>query len=407
MKHLDPTLESHTTAEAPTWDMEVVFPSLTSPEFEKAFSELIAQTESLRTLFVKHNIAKGSPNQTSDAGVLDEVLRAYNEASAHYLLVEAYVSAFVTTDTTNELAQAKDSELDAVRAERSKLYTALCSWVGTRNQGDLSSSQEAEGHRYWIECCAVAAKHTMSTPEEELAADLAQTGTNAWSRLHSDVTSQMRVDVGGKQVPMPVVRNLAYDADRSVRKQAYEAELAAWKTVEVPCAAAMNGIKGEQGLLAKKRGWNEPLDIAVFNCNMDRVTLEAMMGAARDSFPTFRRYMRAKAKLVNGDEMLSWIDLYAPVGEDSGDWSYQGGADFVAAQFDTFSSKMGDFARRAVRERWIDAKPADNKVGGAFCMGLRDDESRLLQTWKPSFGAVGTLAHELGHAYHNLCQNGN
>lgn len=39
-------------------------------------------------------------------------------------------------------------------------------------------------------------------------------------------------------------------------------------------------------------------------------------------------------------------------------------------------------------------------------MGLRRDESRLLQTWKPSFGAVSTLAHELGHGYHNLCLYG-
>jgi oligoendopeptidase F len=36
-------------------------------------------------------------------------------------------------------------------------------------------------------------------------------------------------------------------------------------------------------------------------------------------------------------------------------------------------------------------------------MRLRRDESRILVNYKPAFGAVSTLAHELGHAYHNRC----
>ncbi len=39
-------------------------------------------------------------------------------------------------------------------------------------------------------------------------------------------------------------------------------------------------------------------------------------------------------------------------------------------------------------------------------MWLLGDESRILANYKPSYGAVSTLAHELGHAYHNLCETG-
>jgi oligoendopeptidase F len=35
-------------------------------------------------------------------------------------------------------------------------------------------------------------------------------------------------------------------------------------------------------------------------------------------------------------------------------------------------------------------------------MGIRPGESRILMNYKPAFGGVNTLAHELGHAYHNL-----
>ncbi len=52
-------------------------------------------------------------------------------------------------------------------------------------------------------------------------------------------------------------------------------------------------------------------------------------------------------------------------------------------------------------EGWIDAEPRPGKVGGAFCMPVRDGESRVLLSFDGSFDSVQTLAHELGHAYHN------
>lgn len=35
-------------------------------------------------------------------------------------------------------------------------------------------------------------------------------------------------------------------------------------------------------------------------------------------------------------------------------------------------------------------------------MSLRNDESRIMSNYKPSFEGMSTLAHELGHAYHNF-----
>jgi len=169
----------------------------------------------------------------------------------------------------------------------------------------------------------------------------------------------------------------------------------------VIAAAALNSIKGEANTLSRKRKWPSPLDSALFNNNMDRATLDAMMGAARESFPDFRRYLRAKARAL-GVPALAWYDLFAPVGGSARKWQYDEGARFVIEQFGTYSSKLGTLAARAFDENWIDAEPREGKVGGAFCMRLRKGESRVLTNYKPGFGAVGTLAHELGHAYHNL-----
>jgi pepF/M3 family oligoendopeptidase len=128
-----------------------------------------------------------------------------------------------------------------------------------------------------------------------------------------------------------------------------------------------------------------------------------MLTAAREAFPDFRRYLRAKARLL-GLERLAFYDLFAPVGNAEGrEWSFDTAQEFVVRQFGTFAPHMAALAGRAFSERWIDAEPRAGKVGGAFCMPLRADESRILTNYNAAIGGVLTLAHELGHAYHNSC----
>ncbi|MEA2582189.1 MAG: hypothetical protein QOF33_274, partial [Thermomicrobiales bacterium] len=252
-----------------------------------------------------------------------------------------------------------------------------------------------------------SARHLMSPVEESLAAELHLSGGSAWEKLHGNLTSQILVpielDGETRQLPMSEIRNLAYNEDRDVRRRAYEAELAAWEAAALPIAASLNGIKGEANVLNARRNWPDPLDLAVFQNRIDRPILDAMLAAARDAFPDFRRYLRAKASLF-GTDQLAWYDLFAPIGAGNRDWPYGDATDFIVSQFGTFSDRMRDLAARAFRDQWIDAEPRSGKVDGAFCMYLRGDESRILANYTPSYSGVSTLAHELGHAYHTFAQ---
>jgi pepF/M3 family oligoendopeptidase len=245
----------------------------------------------------------------------------------------------------------------------------------------------------------------MSPDEEALAAELNITGGSAWAKLHGNVTSQLsvpiEVDDTVESLPMSVIRNMAADADRETRQRAYVAELAAWERVAVPLAAAMNSIKGEVNTLSARRGWATPLDEAIFEASIDRQTLDAMFTAARESFPDFRRYLHAKARAL-GLPVLAWYDLLAPVGASGRVWSFGASEQFIVAQFGTYSPRLSAYAARAFRERWIDAEPRPGKRDGAFCMPLRADESRVFANFKPTYDGMSTLAHELGHGYHNM-----
>ncbi|HWZ17221.1 MAG TPA: M3 family metallopeptidase, partial [Ktedonobacteraceae bacterium] len=147
--------------------------------------------------------------------------------------------------------------------------------------------------------------------------------------------------------------------------------------------------------------WSSPLEASLLDNNIDRATFDAMFTAAHESFPDFRRYLHAKARAL-GLSRLAWYDMFAPVSNDEKIWEYQDASAFIIEQFGSFSQRLSNFAARAFSENWIDAEPREGKVDGAYCTPLRKDESRVFANYKASFDGVSTLAHELGHGYHNL-----
>jgi pepF/M3 family oligoendopeptidase len=246
----------------------------------------------------------------------------------------------------------------------------------------------------------------MSEAEESLASDLAPASALAWQRLHGDVSSQVTVElrVPGEpveRIPMTMARGLATHRDEPRRRAAYEGELEAWAGVAVPLAAALNGAKGTMGVLNRRRGFASDLEPALRANNVDRATLDAMTDAVVASLPTFRRYFRAKAKLLGHAGGLPWWDLLAPVGAGT-DASWRDATERVRAAFGGFSPELLGLANRAFDERWIDAEMRDGKRGGAYCTGIERDVSRVMMNFDGSHDSVTTLAHELGHAFHNV-----
>ena len=384
------SLASPPPADNLRWDLDSMFPGLDSPQYVEAVLLLGRRIDALENLL-------------EEEATLESVLNAYNEASRAASTIGTYTHCNVSADANDPLAQSRVSELDPLYSRLGKLGKRLAAFVGRSDLGtELDLSAVAREHEYSLLKMQITAERLMTPAEESLASDMALTGSSAWSKLYRNVTSRLEAEVDGETLPISAVRALAYDADRTKRKAAYEAEIEAWKGVEIPLAAAMNAIKGETNLLVERRGWGTALDTALFAANIDAATLDAMMVAAHESFPDFRRYLKAKARKL-GVERMAFYDLFAPIGGEGKRWSVEEAKSFVSEAFRKYSPRMGDLAERAYAERWTDWEPRKGKVDGAYCAGAGGDASRVLMNFKPSFGSVSTLAHELGHAYHNLC----
>ncbi len=398
-----------TKTRLPHWDMTPIYPSLESGEFVEAFQGLIKQIGETVTFADAKGVRKADGVQITDGSVavFDRLLTLLNDIADRAREVRAYIHSFVTTEAQNDLAQARNSELAMHFVPLDKISTRFTAWVGGLDvDALLEHSQVARDHAFWVRRAKEAAQKLMSESEEDLSSSLSPSGRTAWAKLHGNVTSRVMADLTRpdgtvERLPMAAVRGMADDPDPAIREAAWRAQMEAWPTVEVPLAAALNSIKGWENELNVRRGWPDSIEPALFNNNVDRTTLEAMQEACIESFPDFGRYLKAKAKAL-GKDRLPWWDLGAPMGAEGKRWEWDDTHSFIVDQFGTYSDRLASLADRAFTEHWMDAEPREGKRDGGYCMGVRRDESRIFLNFTHTFMSVATVAHELGHAYHNI-----
>lgn len=399
------------TSTPPRWDLSNVYPGLESPEFAAALADFQRQLADLEALLAGPVAASNADTPIPTLALLvGESLDRFNRVSELAGTLHPYVMSFVATNSRDNLARRRFSELELVTVRLQTLGTQFKAWIGRLApmlDAVVAADETARAHAFMLRETAAQSRYLMSDTEEALAAELSLSGASAWGKLQGTVTSQLATDfeLDGqvKRLPLPALINLHSHPDEAVRRRAYEAELALLASAREPLAACLNGVKGEVNTLNRRRGRQDALHSAIDTARIDRATLEAMLGAMADAFPVFRKYFRAKARRL-GKEQLAWWDIFAPAGKTERTYSWDEARTFILENFATFDPELAGLAQRAFDNRWIDAEQRDGKRGGAFCSGVDGvKESRILCNFDGSLAQVSTIAHELGHAFHNHC----
>lgn len=396
----------------PRWDLSNIYPGLETEPFKADLARFDQLTSEIETYLNAHSGTQLQGDASTLSTQLGWLLDRFNQIYRLSTTMQAYIFSFVSTDSFNQTARRIQSEFEQKSVRLDKLGKRFESFIG-KNAAHLEEAipldERTQTHAFFLRESAEQSRYLMSEAEESLASELNLSGARAWNKLQGTVTSQMTVDfeLDGEvqQISMPALVNLRSHPDGEVRRRAYEAENSSWEKLLETLAAAMNGIKGSVITLNRRRGREDCLHSAIDAARIDRETLETMLDAMRDSFPMFHRYFRAKAARL-GKERLPWYDLFAPMGKVETRFSYDEAVEYILEQFDNFSPELAQFAKRAFDQNWVDAEQRPGKRGGAFCMDLPAvKESRILSNYDGSLDSVFTLAHELGHAFHNECIN--
>lgn len=380
------------------WSLDSLYKSYTDNAFISDMEKLPKVIETLKNYINNMNQVPTDVALPTVIGYLED----------YYVLIgklSSYTSLRQSVNTTDSETTSLLNKIETLQSSVSKELATLTKYISKiDNINELIQADERlKEYEFYFSCIIENAKYTLSDEVEEVIAKLNISGGSGWSSLYSYLTSTMEVDYKGEKVTLSNIRNLAYSDDATVRKEAYEAELASYNKIKDAIAFALNNIKRQVNTLVDLRGYSSALELTLKDSFMKKETLDAMFTAIKEYLPKFHTYLKRKATVLGHDKGLPWYDLFAPMGSLSKTYTTEEAKDYLIGNFRTFSDELADMVERAFDEAWIDFFPHPGKVGGAFCANLSFiKESRILTNYDGSLSDIVTLAHELGHAYHGL-----
>lgn len=379
------------------WSLDILYKGLDDPAYEADIKIMTERLESLEKL------VKKAP-ELPEKEMAEQLLTGMEQFMEVTFQLMHYVLLSQSVDTGNGALLAQLNRLNQLLAQYTPVESAAKKCLANiENVERLAEESEiVKAYTFLLKENKDSAKHLLADEVEEMAAAMDITGGEAWKNLFSYLTSTVKVEYGEETLTLSEVRNLAYSPEPKVRKAAYEAELASYEKIADSLAFALNNIKAQVTMLSEKRGYDSPLAMTLEQSRMSRKTLDAMMEAIEEYLPVFRKYLRKKAELLGYQNGLPWYELFAPLGKSDKTYTTEEARDYLVECFRTFTPDMAEMMKEAFDNDWIDFYPKKGKRGGAFCMSVSERrQSRILTNFDGYFGSVGTLAHELGHAYHN------
>ena len=365
-----------------------------------------ADMESLKALVDKIGAyAQELPNAEALEG-LTRGVALQEEFSVLVSKLAGYASLRQAANTRDSEAGSRMGQVMALYSGVAAPFAAFKDWASKLpNLMELVKQDDnLRDYTFYFESMADSSRYLLPGIGEAVAAKLSLSGGDAWAEMQQYLTSTVPVSYRGTTTNLSAIRNLAYDPDPQVRKDAYEAEIACYDRIKDAVAYALNSIKLETISDCQLRGYESPLHRTVFHNDMKMETLNAMLEAMDEYAPKFWQYLKAKAKALGHENGLPWYDLFAPMGKTSTKFTAEDARNYLVNLFAEFDAELSEMVARAFDEAWIDFYPRDGKSGGAFCADVNHlKQSRILTNFDGMFGDVVTLAHELGHAFHNQC----
>ncbi|MFD1172116.1 M3 family oligoendopeptidase [Oceanobacillus picturae] len=393
----------------PTWDLDVIFPGGSDSEaFRTYLKEIEKDKETFSAEVEAFTPEDGNVEAEQLIGVVNElesVMKKLREASA-------FISCLSAQDVTDEKASLLVGKRSELRAELDAIISKFVqklvaiedtTWITLLQYDGLTELS------FVLNEYREQAKELLTVEQEVLINDLGVDGYHGWSQMYDTIVGKMTVEVEEdnkvKSLSVGQASNKLGHPDRKVRKAVFDKLGEAWKEQSALFGQTLNHLAGFRLQTYKHRNWNSVLKEPLAINRMKQETLDAMWTAISNNKKHFVKYLEKKADLLGLDKM-SMYDIGAPLTNTVNKSSYTEASKFIVDHFGKFSPKMADFAQMAFDKRWIEAEDRAGKRPGGFCTSFPDSEqTRIFMTFSGTSSNIATLAHELGHAYHQHVMN--
>lgn len=380
------------------WDLSPIYKDFDDPKYAEDCDKLTKTVE-------EYNRFAASMDEADRGAVIHQALALQEQLVLLAMPLLEYASLRCSVNTSDGKAIDAANKVEKLLSDSSAADAAVQAYIGRTEDLDqlIEADDFLKDYTFLLHEKKEQAKYTLDEKVEEALAKMNLSAGRAWERLQDFLTSKVEADYRGEKLNLSSVRNLAYDADPQVRKDAYDAEIACYEKINDSVSFALNSLKQQVTTECEMRNAGSPLEMTLRQSRMQKSTLDALIQAIEEYLPEFWKYLRAKAKALGYEGGLKWWDLFAPMGKTKSGYTTEDAKAYLLEHFRPFAPDIADMMERAFDEAWIDFYPHSGKVGGAFCANIPSiKQSRILTNFDGAFGDIVTLAHELGHAYHGM-----
>lgn len=388
-----------------TWDLDAIFEGGSD---SKELAKFIIELEHDLIAFENDLKMTEAPKTKSDANEWKVHISTSQNLVKRLIEANAFIGCLGAQNVKDQKAKQLDDKIKSLSAKYSSAITQLDEQM-TKIPEDvwnqLLQDEELEKISFPLNEKRQKALDKLPADMEALVNTLSVDGFHAWDELYNTIVGNIIIEYNGEKLSVGQAANKMSSGDRKVRKEVFEKWEEAWQLNADLCATAINHIAGFRLNVYKERGWDDFLKEPLEYNRMSEQTLNAMWDAITRHKQPFVNFLQRKARLL-GLEMLSWFDVDAPLTDSVNSVTYEEGADFIVKHFNKFNASMASFAEKAIEERWVEAEDRAGKRPGGFCTSFPlKQQSRIFMTFAGTTSNVSTLAHELGHAYHQHVMN--
>ncbi|MFH4734926.1 M3 family oligoendopeptidase [Vibrio diabolicus] len=401
----------------PSWDLSIVYNDLSDPRIQ----DDIALVEQCIDLLNK---------QSADCGNVEIMQNAIltNEAASRLAgTVANFASCYASVDATNAEAKSLLGKMTRIFSELSQAFSPFDLTLTHADEEFIlrvldHENPDISGQAFSILNSRKLADTRLSNAEEQLLAAMSVDGKSAWGNLYDNLTGSLKVkleyaDGKSEELGFSQAASILYGSEFERQEAAWRGVQDAMQTHQESFAAILNALAGWRLTENKKRSTKREvhfLEPSLHGSRIQAETLNTMMTVAKDSRAIGQKAGLLMAKVHGLDEMKPWNHLAAmpALSGEAKVYDFDEAIDVICEAFETVNPEMSEFVRLMVQNGWIDAAPNASKRLGAYCTKLPATRTPLVfMTWSGSRSELMTLAHELGHAFHNwvirdlpLCQ---
>jgi oligoendopeptidase F len=384
-----------------TWDLSVLFPSITNPSVDASIKEVTSQVESFERKY------RGKIAQLS----ADNIVQCFHELElfeGNLSDISLFASLAFSADMTAPETQALYDKVNKFESKIGKQLAFFSLELGSlvKEKPDVSNDPILSGYKHMLERVKRRVEHQLSEVEEQLIIEKDLFGVNAWEELQSKWlnTRTFEVSVLGekKMLPYGEANGLLPHPDRATRESANKSIYGLLGLDGEIFASALRSICNDWVNVSRRRKYSSTMDASLINNDIQQKMIENLLLAVEKNACVYRRYLKLKAQLMNLP-ILGNHDIVAPLPSTPVlKFTFDEAQDLVVRAYSRFDDRYADAVREMFEKQRIDASPRFGKRNGAFCASWYNGKSAfILDNFNGSLNDVYTLAHELGHATHD------